>query len=550
MALFIVERVGAGFTVRSGENTLQAAASALKAAAWAEGTLPGGAGTKSAKEWSEDSAASAASLDDRLSAIGPDGVFQVQFGAPGSGMSAGIYDSGVWEFFLGVVKMALADQTGAQAGAIEVKTDSGEWVFSISDTTTGTLLFGIHKWLGVWSYEGQISGSSASSAVEPALPAIENQHYLRQFIAGCGTLLDGGSALVHVMLDGDSWLDGKAYGSSTFVERFYATTGLVNAGLGWIGLAAAAEDGTAHGDALASVTITRDNTASWTDLFPSTSVSPGTSQNFPGYAAVQAAASNAVMTIACPALSDQTSLTLYCGKGAGVEQSWDGSSWSAVTVAAGTGSTTATIDMTGKTDTLRLRVSSGTVLSGLFGLSAASGVVFSNLASSGSTAEQHAAVQANADYQAMLTALPGDVHVAMLQLGLNDAKSSSVTAQICADWITEVRDGYRTAFPGCDVAYACQPDTYLNTGFNMDDLALLLRTDARTSGCAVLDLQAFFGPVQSGTTYAGYAYASDIPLLGPDDRHPSLVGETGAVHGAKVIAQAYSNLFIPIAKGF
>lgn len=57
MALFITERVGAEFTVRSGDNALQAAASALLSQAWAEGTLPGGAGTKSAKEWAEDAAA-------------------------------------------------------------------------------------------------------------------------------------------------------------------------------------------------------------------------------------------------------------------------------------------------------------------------------------------------------------------------------------------------------------------------------------------------------------------------------------------------------------
>ena len=65
MALFIVERVGAGFTVRPGENTLQAAASALRAEAWAEGTLPGGAGTKSAKEHAQDAAASSASAEPR-----------------------------------------------------------------------------------------------------------------------------------------------------------------------------------------------------------------------------------------------------------------------------------------------------------------------------------------------------------------------------------------------------------------------------------------------------------------------------------------------------
>lgn len=52
----------AGIIIRQGENTLQAAASALTAEAWAEGTLPGGAGTKSAKEHATAAAASAASI--------------------------------------------------------------------------------------------------------------------------------------------------------------------------------------------------------------------------------------------------------------------------------------------------------------------------------------------------------------------------------------------------------------------------------------------------------------------------------------------------------
>jgi hypothetical protein len=60
---------GAAISAQVGENTLAAANSATLSQAWAEGTLPGGAGTKSALEWAgeaegfaDDAAASALSI--------------------------------------------------------------------------------------------------------------------------------------------------------------------------------------------------------------------------------------------------------------------------------------------------------------------------------------------------------------------------------------------------------------------------------------------------------------------------------------------------------
>jgi hypothetical protein len=53
---------GAAVNAQVGENTLAAANSATLSQAWAEGTLPGGAGTKSAKEHALDAAASAAGV--------------------------------------------------------------------------------------------------------------------------------------------------------------------------------------------------------------------------------------------------------------------------------------------------------------------------------------------------------------------------------------------------------------------------------------------------------------------------------------------------------
>jgi hypothetical protein len=51
---------GAAVNAQVGENTLAAANSATLAQSWAEGTLPGGSGTKSALEWADDAAQSAA----------------------------------------------------------------------------------------------------------------------------------------------------------------------------------------------------------------------------------------------------------------------------------------------------------------------------------------------------------------------------------------------------------------------------------------------------------------------------------------------------------
>ena len=251
-------------------------------------------------------------------------------------------------------------------------------------------------------------------------------------------------------------------------------------------------------------------------------------------------------------------MMLFCGKGSGIEQSWDGAVWNAVTVTAGSGSTTATIDMTGKTNTLRLRCANGAVVAGLFGLTAASGVVFSNLSNSGSTAAQKAAVQANADYQAMIAAMPGDAVCVVLQLGLNDTARGAVNSAIAAN-VGVVADGYRAAFdgfPACDILAACQPNTPLSV---QDLLSPLVRAWAEDNDAAFLDWQGYFGIPASSGDYAAYArnYTSGaastaLPLLEVDTtyRHPSptadlvAAGKTAVLSGAGVVAHTLSNILL------
>lgn len=63
MTLFIAGGSAPIKIIRSGENTLEAKRQATLSQAWAEGTLPGGAGTKSAKEHATDAEASAVKFD-------------------------------------------------------------------------------------------------------------------------------------------------------------------------------------------------------------------------------------------------------------------------------------------------------------------------------------------------------------------------------------------------------------------------------------------------------------------------------------------------------
>lgn len=109
MAVFAVTPVDATFAVQVGENTAAASASATLSQAWAEGTLPGGAGTKSAKEH----AAAAEAFKDEIEASLPFTTV-----SPGSSV-------------VGVGNDLLANRTTA-TGFVGVGTSAGR------DLTTGS----------------------------------------------------------------------------------------------------------------------------------------------------------------------------------------------------------------------------------------------------------------------------------------------------------------------------------------------------------------------------------------------------------------------------
>lgn len=494
------------------------------------------------------------------------GEYALTFGKAGGPIMAGITDTtGLWDFS-GVRTLPVNATDGTVSSTISGSTARSGFLFSCYDSVTRALLFGVQT-DGTFAATLTVAGITApdlstfllrgSTPSGSPKTGTQNLGRLAALRSAFAYLKNGNSALAHIILDGDSWLDSKAYGSSDAIARFFADSGLTNAGPGWIGLASALAAGTAiHGAAQPGVTISRSGT--WADLFKSADVSVGTIQNFPGYDAVQSGADGSIYTLTGSTIGNCTSLTLYCGKGGGVEQSWDGATWNAVTVTAGSGSTTATINMTGKTSTLRLRCTNGTVIAGLFGLTASSGVVFSNFGNSGSTAAQKASVQSNADYKAMMAALPGDALAAFIQLGLNDTKAGTANATTVTN-VAAVAAGYRavfTGFPSCDVAILCQPNTPLSV---QDTLAPLLRVWAEDNGAAFLDWQTYFGTPASSGDYASYSrdYTSGsastaLPLLEVSTayRHPSPAsGLTGAsksavLTGAGVVAATLSNVLL------
>lgn len=501
------------------------------------------------------------------------GEYALQFGSLGGPVVAGVTAAQGLFDFLGVRKLPLKTTDGTLGAELGAHSNRSGWLWVICDRTTRAILAGIDS-TGALVFNGALAevvtarGTAASldarlsraltAAGSPKTPT-ENLSRLRNLRSGAAALKAGSSALVHVILDGDSWWDGKTYGSADAISRFYADSGLTDAGPGWIGFGSAlAASFSPHGTARNNISVTR--TGTWTDLFHSADAVPGTPQNYPGYDAVQSGADGSIYTISGSRIASCTSLTLFCGKGGTVEQSWDGVVYTPVTVASGSGSTTASISLVGQSTSLRLRCTNGTVIAGLFGLSASSGVVFSNLSSSGSTAAQHAAVQADTDYKAMMTALPGDTITALIQLGLNDNKAGVAAATVVTS-IDTVAAGYRTAFdglPSVDVAVLCQPNTAGNT-YGQDVLSPLLRAWAEDNDAAFMDWQDYFGAIASSGDYASYsrdytsgAASTATPLLQVSTtyRHPSLAsdlvtaGKSPALSGEYVVSAGLSGLFL------
>lgn len=494
------------------------------------------------------------------------------FGQLGGAELGNVDLKGLWTFLFGTKNFPIAATDGTITSTITAwATERSGWKWVIYDATTLAPLLGIYT-NGQTYFNASIPeivaarGTAADlntrlsrglTAAGSPKTGMQNIGRLANFRSALTYLKNGGSALVHVILDGDSWWDGKGYGSVEAITRFDADSGLTNAGPGWIGFASSVGGGTAfHGTARNNITVARAGT--WTDLFRSADGTPGTPQNFPGYDAAQSGADGSIYTITSSQLASATYLRLFCGKGSGIEYSWDGTTYTALTIAAGSGSTYVDIPLAGKTNSLRLRCANGAVVAGLFCLTAASGVVFSNFGNSGATAAQKATVQSNADYRAIMAAMPADTITALIQLGLNDTKAGTANATIVTN-VGTVAAGYRaiyTGFPGCDVAILCQPNTPLSV---QDTLAPVLRSWAEDNGAAFLDWQVFFGAPATSGDYAGYsrdytsgAASTALPLLevSTSYRHPSPTtgltgaGKSGVVSGASMVASTLSNFLL------
>lgn len=516
--------------------------------------------------------ASKATIDARLNFFSvPGGEYALTLGKPTGPIYAGVTNAYGHFDFTGVRTLPIGATDGTITATLTGVNSRSGFLLRCFDSVSGALYFGLQNdgtlvaniaVTEVINARGTATDlntriSRGLTAAGSPKSATQNLGRLRGLRSGLTYLKNGGTGLIHIILDGDSWWDSKNYGSTDAITRFYADSGLTNAGPGWIGLASAIGGGTSyHGTALNNISISRSGT--WTDLFRSADGSPGTPQNFPGYDAAQSGADGSIYTITGSTIANCTSLTLYCGKGGTVEQSWDGTNYTSVTVTAGSGSTTATINMTGKSSSLRLRCTNGTVIAGLFGLTASSGVVFSNLSNSGSTATQKASVQSNADYKAMMAALSGDVTVPLIQLGLNDTKAGTAGATIVTN-IGTVAAGYRAIFSGyesADILVSCQPNTPLSV---QDTLSPLLRAWAEDNDAAFLDWQTYFGLPATSGDYASYSrdYTSGsastaLPLLEVSTtyRHPSptsaliAAGRTASLSGAMVVASTLSNVLL------
>lgn len=515
-------------------------------------TLKLGENTDIAQRAAETATAAAADLATRIETLPiPDPDKSVVIGALGGAELANFDALGLLEVAFGAKKLPIAADDGTVASTITAWSDELSGVkLGIADATTNSTLLALYD-------DG--TGYINMTAPEPSPPAMENVARLRGLRSAMTYLKLGGSALLHIIIDADSWGDDKGYGTSDAIERFFAESGLTSAGPGWIGFASPLSASfSPHGAArLGTITVSRSGT--WTNLFLSADTTPGTIQNFPGYDAVQSGADGSIYTIAGSVLATCTSIKLFCEKGGTVEQSWDGTTYTSVTVASGSGSTTATIDMTGKASgSLRLRCTNGTKIAGIYALAASSGVVFSNFSCSGSTAAQKASVQSNADYLATMAAMTADVTVPIVMLSLNDTKAGADNAAIVTNLGTIVA-GYRSIFDGYesnDAALIVQPNTALSI---QDTLAPLVRTWARDNDAAFVDLQPYFGKPSTSGDYASYGgdYTAGaltvLPLLQAGSgvfRHPSkpsdliAAGKSPGLSGAMVMASVLSNLLL------
>lgn len=177
--------------------------------------------------------------------------------------------------------------------------------------------------------------------------------------------------------------------------------------------------------------------------------------------------------------------------------------------------------------TLEIEVVSGTcTLCGLDIQSAANGVRWHKLGSTGSTAAQWATASANAQWRSGLTSLAPNLIEVML--GTNDQGASATPATFAAN-IATIIDNCRTACPTADILVIMPPENQrVGNAYPMSQYTAAALEAVAARDAAFVDTQLLFG-----VSSADYAFGSARPWYAADLIHPD------PATGGRVLANAF-----------
>lgn len=490
--------------------------------AWAEGTLPGGAGTKSAKGHAEDAAQSV-----------------IDAGEAVRWAEERLFYETLDPELLGTDGLPHLDLDGrligyiSDAGGGSASSDSGTALFY--ETLDPEMII-VGAGVAYTDADGRLIATLGGDGGALNVP-FQNVHLLRQLHSRFQARLRSNTALqIGIAFIGDSFTHGQGYFLQKLAKYLQDKYGL--AAQGWTSCCGASgappgggyinpgtqptfTDGSARADLVSRPLLS----GAWTGTYASgalntptigriVSTTAGDYVDFPFFAGHNAAE---VFT------HDQ-------GLGTGVVRySWNaGSTWSG-NVNLGSGANSfATTGIPSGAGTLRVEVVSGSV--GLVGVnfkSSATGVVVHKLGATGSNSGQWAAIT-SATWSAQFAKL--DAKAVAFLLATNDQLTGGIVPLNTAINVKKLIDAVRlNGSPDILVAAAYEtPTTAYTKAAPMPEYAAALSVMAEGAGAAFFNWQPLFGDAE---TPADYADGSALPLVDPDDIHPSDMGGATAAGG-------------------
>lgn len=502
-------------------------ASATLSQEWAEGTEPGGPGTKSAKGWAEDAEGFRDELSGIVEAIDPidiDSLFV--FRDASENIVGQVRNDAAWDILLA----ALETVDGLSITSVATVDESSPLVIVDAD--------------GFVLYEAPLPGAGDTSAETVAARGSRNSLAARlgQSLDDYGSPLDsfGANRLrryhykrrkrllsetvqLKIGLFGDSFTHNRTRWSGDFAATLVAELG--DAGGGWTGfgfITGSPAGPYVHGGTQPSLTNGNvrstygvSHNGNWTGAY-ATVPSPDTC------CAISSTPGDEIRATfpASPTLSGVDFFWIGTADGV-MEYSWDGTSWTTINVQGTVGacSFAALAGVPGSgSGTLRIRVVSGECRpAGINWKSAASGVVVHKLAATGSKMAQLAVQTATASWRAAVAALGLDTAVVMH--GTNDQGTVPIsTPAVFATDAETVLNGLNTAIPGVDRLLAMPPENQRTTNtYPMPAYKAAASPIAAALGCAFLDHQRNFGDPGNPTEYGS---SGTTPLFNADLIHP------------------------------